>query len=234
MSGVKHQKDFRIDMDIIILAIIAAAVVFKLYKVLGDKRFDPGTVASKIPVTTRPKDQPKELKLVSAPSAEEIKARETEQEKKYGAVLWQQIKELQKVDRYFNPDVFIEGAKDAFGLIITAYAKEETARLQGLVGKTMFSTLEAEIARRKAQNEIHETTLIAVKSAEIKKVEWDKKSIQITIRFRTEQVNLIKDVRGKIIEGDPSEIDEVTDIWTFERPLHTSDPNWLLIKATLE
>ena len=37
------------------------------------------------------------------------------------------------------------------------------------------------------------------------------------------------DEEGRVIDGDPAEIQEITDVWTFERPINSRDPNWRLI-----
>ena len=35
--------------------------------------------------------------------------------------------------------------------------------------------------------------------------------------------------KGKVIEGDPKKVREVTDIWTFARDVSSRDPNWKLV-----
>jgi predicted lipid-binding transport protein (Tim44 family) len=37
------------------------------------------------------------------------------------------------------------------------------------------------------------------------------------------------DKDGEVIDGDPAEIQEITDVWTFERPVKSRDPNWKLV-----
>ena len=49
------------------------------------------------------------------------------------------------------------------------------------------------------------------------------------MRFESEQINIIKDPDGKIVDGDPEHIESVTDIWSFEHDLSSLDPNWLLV-----
>jgi predicted lipid-binding transport protein (Tim44 family) len=54
---------------------------------------------------------------------------------------------------------------------------------------------------------------------------------RVTVRFKSEQINLLKDVEGKIVEGDPQTAEEVVDLWTFERDTASSDPNWTLVET---
>jgi predicted lipid-binding transport protein (Tim44 family) len=54
---------------------------------------------------------------------------------------------------------------------------------------------------------------------------------RVSVRFTSEQVNVVRDAEGKEIEGDPGTAEEVIDIWTFERDTRNSDPNWLLVET---
>jgi predicted lipid-binding transport protein (Tim44 family) len=37
-----------------------------------------------------------------------------------------------------------------------------------------------------------------------------------------------------VVEGDPKSVQEVTDIWAFERNVRASDPNWTLVHTSGE
>jgi predicted lipid-binding transport protein (Tim44 family) len=51
----------------------------------------------------------------------------------------------------------------------------------------------------------------------------------VTLRYTSEQVNVLRDAHGEIVEGDPTRVAEVVDEWTFRRDTRTDDPNWLLV-----
>jgi predicted lipid-binding transport protein (Tim44 family) len=52
------------------------------------------------------------------------------------------------------------------------------------------------------------------------------------VRFTSEQVNVVRDAEGKVLEGDPGTAEEVVDIWTFERDTRSADPNWTLAETS--
>ena len=54
---------------------------------------------------------------------------------------------------------------------------------------------------------------------------------KITVRFVSEQVNILKNKDGEVIEGDENFIQNITDSWTFERALTSTNPNWLLVST---
>ena len=41
--------------------------------------------------------------------------------------------------------------------------------------------------------------------------------------------NVTRDAAGNAVEGDPQQIANVTDVWTFSRNTRSRDPNWLLV-----
>ncbi|MBY0430730.1 MAG: TIM44-like domain-containing protein, partial [Rhodospirillales bacterium] len=48
-------------------------------------------------------------------------------------------------------------------------------------------------------------------------------------RFVTDQVNILRDSAGNVVEGDPNRVTEVRDLWTFAREVRSKDPNWTLV-----
>ena len=54
---------------------------------------------------------------------------------------------------------------------------------------------------------------------------------RFSVRFVSEQVNVVRDADGKELEGDSTSAEEVVDIWTFERDTRSSDPNWTLVET---
>ena len=49
------------------------------------------------------------------------------------------------------------------------------------------------------------------------------------MRFVTEQVNVTHNAEGRVVDGDPSTVTKVTDLWSFSRNLRARDPNWTLV-----
>ncbi|MEE9209889.1 MAG: Tim44/TimA family putative adaptor protein, partial [Kiloniellales bacterium] len=51
----------------------------------------------------------------------------------------------------------------------------------------------------------------------------------VTIKFVSEQVNVVRDSGGEAVEGDPNHVTKITDIWTFARNTRSRDPDWTLV-----
>ena len=74
-----------------------------------------------------------------------------------------------------------------------------------------------------------ENTLIRIASAEPIEAYMDGASAHVTIKIVSEQINVTRDAKGEVVDGDPDHVSEITDIWTFARDTQTSDPNWELV-----
>jgi predicted lipid-binding transport protein (Tim44 family) len=53
----------------------------------------------------------------------------------------------------------------------------------------------------------------------------------ITVHFHTLQTRIARDADDAIIDESETEPQEFIDIWTFERDLTLSDPNWKLAET---
>lgn len=132
------------------------------------------------------------------------------------------------VDPAFNPAAFASGARAAFEMIVGAFANGDTDTLKRLLSPAVFSDFASAIADRKARSLVQDSTLIGLKSADIVAASLVDGEAQVTVRFKSEQVNVTKDTDGRVVEGDPNLVAEVIDIWTFSREVASRDPNWRL------
>jgi predicted lipid-binding transport protein (Tim44 family) len=64
---------------------------------------------------------------------------------------------------------------------------------------------------------------------EIIEAEMEGRNALVTVKYVSDQVNVTRDSEGEIVEGDPSAVTRITDIWTFARDVSSSNPNWVLI-----
>ena len=62
----------------------------------------------------------------------------------------------------------------------------------------------------------------------------NKTDMQVTTRFVSQIISATYDAEGKVIDGDPEQVAEVTDIWTFARDVRSRDPNWKLVATESE
>ena len=137
-------------------------------------------------------------------------------------------------DPGFDPGSFTAGARAAFTTIVEAFAKGDAAALRPLLDNATYASFDAAIRGRAERKEKAETTLIGFEASDICGAELSGSNAMVTVRFVSEQVNVLRDAEGQIVDGNPNEVQRVVDLWTFCRDTKSSDPNWLLIKTESE
>ena len=126
---------------------------------------------------------------------------------------------------------FIEGAKTAYEMIITSFAKGDKRTLKPLLNNEIYQNFSDEIDQRKKENFKSELTFVGVKSVEIKNFEKKDNIYFFTVNFISEIITCKKDKDNKIIEGNPDLIKTVNDVWKFSKNMWSSDPNWYLVET---
>ena|SRR5574344_1558752 len=213
-------------IDIIILLVVVVMIFQKLKNILG----------------TRPTEVTKtEISNESAAKIFDIIMKEAEKNsspKTTDSLSSIPEEELQGVDKIlskipnFNKEKFISNAKRAFEIIISAFSKGDTQTLEMLVNKNLYKKFQEIIEQRSNEGITAETDFIGFENAEITEAKISKNDIaKITVKFISEQVNILKNKENEVIEGDENFIQNITDIWTFERSLTSTNPNWLLVST---
>ena len=144
------------------------------------------------------------------------------------------IKEEGKKDPHlFDEQEFLLGAKIAFNTIVDAYARGNKAVLKPILSKKVYDAFCSEIDKRAENEQKMEFALIAINSSKILSKNDDKKPTTITVELVTEQMNVLRDKDGAVLEGDAVQIAKVKDTWTFkkESKLHAS---WILAATKSE
>ena len=143
------------------------------------------------------------------------------------------LEQIRRADHEFSPRRFAQGAQAAFEMVVEAFAKGDTATLRPLLGDDVYDEFAAAIRERMADGHVQETTIVALDAAEIISAEMRSSTARVTVKFVSQQINVVRDKEGEEVGGDSSLIERVTDIWTFARNTRSSDPNWALIETSI-
>jgi predicted lipid-binding transport protein (Tim44 family) len=132
-------------------------------------------------------------------------------------------------DPSFDAKHFVEGARSAYEMIVTAYAEGDRRNLKNLLSKDVYDGFDAAIRERETKGETSETRFVSIDKSEITGADQRGRNAQITVRFVSQLVSLTRDRNGAVIEGSPDKVTDVTDVWTFARDVSSRDPNWKLV-----
>ena len=146
--------------------------------------------------------------------------KELESKQEIPSLLENEIKleEVYKKVSNFNHKQFLEGAKKAFEIIITSFNNGDKKTLKGLVSKDVYSAFEKAIDE-KTNNPSSQFYSLVIEGVENAKVE--NNTISISINFVSEQ--MLNNDEGKIVKNK--------DTWTFEKPVNTPSPKWILTQT---
>ncbi|CAO3417065.1 Tim44/TimA family putative adaptor protein [Azospirillum endophyticum] len=220
-------------IEIVIFAMIAAFLVYRLRSVLGRRTgeerqrpnpFTPAPGAAKpdnvVSMPDRNRTRPDVAPGADVPASDEPLS------------LAASIDQIRAADPNFDEKHFLEGAKAAFAMIVDAFARGDTATLRPLLADDVYDGFARVIRDRQAAGEQHETRIEQVREAEVVEAKLDAgRTARVTVRLVSDQVNVVRDRNGTVIDGDPKALVENTDVWTFARNLRSRDPNWALVEV---
>ena len=130
----------------------------------------------------------------------------------------QKFEAVYKTVSSFNHKEFLEGAKKAFEIIITAFNKGDKATLKNLVSKDVYNAFEGAINSGSNNPNLQFYSLV-IDGVEDAKVEGGK--ISIAVNFTSEQI--LSDNEDSVIKNK--------DTWVFEKPESSTGPAWLLVST---
>lgn len=147
-----------------------------------------------------------------------------------GSELAAALEQIAEKDPQFTPRSFVEGAKMAYEMIVDGFAKGDKAALKNLLSKDVFDGFARAIDERQAQGQRVDSRFVGIDKATMQSASLvGGKKASITMAFVSELITATYDKAGDVIDGDPKEIREVTDVWTFERDVTSRNPNWKLV-----
>jgi hypothetical protein len=214
-------------IDLILFAMVAAFLVLRLRSVLGRRTgFERPAQQEGAPVPTA-RGAAAEVEIGAKPAQDGARRVIPDPHSTVGEALVQ----IQKRDRSFDPNRFLEGAEAAFGMIVEAFARGDRATLKPLLSEEAYAGFDQAIAAREAAGETQRTELRSVEESGIEAAELRGSVAEITVRLVTDQINLVQARDGSIVSGAEA-VTEMTDVWTFQRDVTSSDPSWRLVGST--
>ena len=184
--------------DIIIFAVIAVFLIYRLRSVLGKR-----TGFQKRPLDQKTKQKNETELSPEIPSLHENELK---------------LKNIYKEVNNFDHKQFLDGAKKAFEIIITSFNNGDKKTLKELVSKDVYLAFEKAINQNEnnPSSQFYSLIIDSVKDAKV-----ENNIIFISINFVSEQ--MLNNDEGKIIKNK--------DTWTFEKPVNSSSPKWILTQT---
>ncbi len=223
-------------IDIILFAMIAAFLIFRLRNVLGRRDGHEGGFHDHLKPDEKKRNADEELDdednivhLTDRGQDDDGSPFEGEEAIASDDPLSAGLKSIKSADPSFVQEEFLDGAAMAFEMILNAYASGDTSVLKNLLSPEVYGNFTQAIRDREQAGEVLEDTLVNIKSTEIVEAYMEAQHATVTVKFISEQVNVTRDESGDVVDGNPNAIITVTDFWTFARDTRSRNPNWTLV-----
>lgn len=215
--------------DILILAMIAVFILNRLRNVLGKKTGNEEDISQNLNVKTKLKETKPDRELNLKMNKDLNKSLYNLHEDRD---INKALNAIKKIESSFELENFVDKAKKAFEYILNAYSANNLKNLKILLDEKIYQGYQKDIEKRIKKKENFEITIINIKEPIIKHAKVVDKKAQITLEYESEQIHLLKNSKGDVIEGDSNQILNISEQWTFSRELKSRNPNWKLLSIS--
>ena len=200
-------------LDILIFAIIAVFLIFRLKNVLGTKT---GFENQELKKDNRETSSSNVFSLDS---------------KKEKSNLDKEILKIKKADNTFDQIQFITGSQTFFKMVLNAFVEGNLDKIKDFIKPSVLKNFNLVIKDRNREKETLIINLKSINKTEILSSEITKTTLKISVTFESFQIKALKDKNDNLIDGDLNKQILVKDIWVFERKINYENQNWTLIET---
>lgn len=209
-------------LDILFLAITAFLIYRRLNQVLGDTNYDNERGPRKThDYFSAFKTQSADNNITQIEIASGLEAGLNEEQQEI-------LNAVRKKDPSFELAKFSKNAKKAFAFIVDKFASGDKSSLKELLSPEIYTMFCEEIDAIKSRMQIKEVQITSLQELLIEDITRDGLQIIITVKIVSQQIETIKDsVSNQLISKSNAE--EITDVWSFARPLNSTSSVWKLV-----
>jgi predicted lipid-binding transport protein (Tim44 family) len=197
-------------VELLIFAGLAAVVLYQLYAVLGrrvGRQPEEGVLS---PLNRAPEDADARLRDAEALAATPMTG----------------MAALRARDPGFDPARFLQGARSAYEMIVSAFATGDRDALKRLVAPNVLASFEKAITAREAEGRSETVEFSQAPRTDLEGADVNGDVVQVRVRFLAEFRSRTKGPEGEAVDDK-----RTAEIWTFERRLSNRDPNWTLVRV---
>ena len=135
--------------------------------------------------------------------------------------------------RGFDPQDFMEEAGKAFQVIISAVNARSLSILKAGMSESVYKATMRHFDKLDKDGLRLETDLVRVKRIGMQDIYMDGDMAFVEVYIESEQINLLKDKKGKLLAGNENQMELVVDVWRFAKNIKDKNSLWMLW-ATIE
>ena len=226
-------SDFPI-FEIVIFGMIAAFFILRLKNTLG-KRTGHEQEQPRSRVRMTPDERPgaapaQDDNVIHLPGSENRAADDAPAfDEENATPIERALHEIAQADSGFDSAGFLQGARGAYEMIVTSFAKGDKRTLKPLLAAKVYQNFCDVIDQRKTDGLTQETELVGFNSVDVVDARMVDRTAEVTVKFVAEMISVTRNSEGEIVSGEAEDVSVVTDIWTFAKDTKSRNPNWELI-----
>jgi predicted lipid-binding transport protein (Tim44 family) len=219
----------QVDLDILVYAVIAALLLGRLWAVLGTRNDDdpqrpnPFTPQPPKPPPPQTADDPFAL---PPPTASRMPAAALPPASLAGG-----LAQVKAADPLFDEKPFLQKARDAFTAVVAAYAEGNLTSVATFLSPALLAHFQQAADARISEGQTAQSRIARIKETEAVAARAEGKQVFVTVRFVTDQENILRDRSGAVIGGVIGKTEEVVDVWVFTRDAQTPDAPWVVVET---
>ncbi len=205
---------------VVLLAMVAGFLAMRLYMVLGKRtgheqplpKPAEERVLQPVPRTIDATAEPVVTRLTDARAEGDLRA-------------------IAAATPGFDAREFVEGAKNAYRMILEAFWNSDRKTLDWLCEPEVAAAFESAIDAREAAGEVLDNRLVSIERAVVDSATIEGRVARIAVRFDADVAAVTRDKDGNVVSGSLTDAVETHEVWTFARSLDSRDPNWKLAET---
>ena len=223
--------------ELMVYALIAAALIFWLRSILGTRSEDDPFV----PVAKMELNEEGKIITIGFPGSDDgadhflAIGQLFEEEKGNMAIESEQARdsvvEIARIDGTFNVETFLQATQDVFVYVVESFADGDRETLVDLLSPQVYEAFDGAIAARETAEETLQAEIQSIQKSSIVEARLEENRAFVTVRFLAEEITHTKDKGDNIIQGHPDKVIQMRDVWTFFRDLKSGDPRWIVVET---
>jgi predicted lipid-binding transport protein (Tim44 family) len=209
-------------IQLLALAGIAVYLILKLRGVLGTREGHEAPRRTGV----SPEAKRQKFEVIDGGSDPDI-ADHAEEDSDIGRALMA----MKAAEPSFSVTEFLQGSKGAYEMILMAFENADLLSVKSFLSDEVYEAFSAVVKDRETKGLTIEAEFIGVRETGLMSATFNSANNrgEVDVRFVCELTSVVKDRKGKVLEGSDTESKRQRDVWTFARSMGASDPNWKLV-----
>lgn len=212
-------------IQLLVLAGIAVFLILRLRSVLGTREGFEKPPVTMPPPETRDRNRSGFEVIEGGPDHDIIDHVDE------GSSAAKALAEMKGLEPDFSVGEFLQGGRGAYEMILMAFESGDLEDVKAFLAPEVLESFTEVIELREREGLHVEAHIVGVREVKLVDATFDSdlREAEITVRFVGELTSVVRNAEGEIVEGNPNEIKQQRDVWTFARLMGADDPNWQLV-----